>query len=407
MGGERDCLRRGSGPLVLATVVTLTVLASSPCLANLAFALEDPTMNMESGWPQTVSHLPVAGPMAETRDGHIFVVRRRTVDGSSTDQQRSAACVLWRLRVSQTSIHDLSAEAGAVVVQGGVAFNDVVSLVSTKDAVWVGTDKGILKARGATVEQVRPRALKLAITTPVYSDFTQDGVKGSCVDTNQAVWVIPNWIWPAICVFDSDPPYESQQVFHLTGIWAHALCAATSGRGVWVVASQGKRNAIVHLTDDLLPTSVQRRQSPWPHSIAIRSLLDQAPTLDLSGIRVGAWGNALWIAGESENAVHILVCENNALKEQRGFEQLLGNSRVTDIAFDKVGTVYFATDGAGVIVFDGQQWQPHPMNNDLPVVAGTNRKPVNYVLPLSDGRVAVCTGEYLLIWSGEERKEHR
>jgi len=47
------------------------------------------------------------------------------------------------------------------------------------------------------------------------------------------------------------------------------------------------------------------------------------------------------------------------------------------------------------------------MNKDLPVVTGTNRKPVNYVLPLSDGRVAVCTGEYLLIWSGEERKEQR
>jgi len=30
---------------------------------------------------------------------------------------------------------------------------------------------------------------------------------------------------------------------------------------------------------------------------------------------------------------------------------------------------------------------------------------VSHVLPLSDGRVAVCTGEYLLIWGEEERKE--
>ncbi|NDK17239.1 MAG: hypothetical protein GW911_34870, partial [Armatimonadetes bacterium] len=57
--------------------------------------------------------------------------------------------------------------------------------------------------------------------------------------------------------------------------------------------------------------------------------------------------------------------------------------------------------------FDGNEFRLHAMNEHLPVLRGTDRKPVNYVLPLSDGRVAVCTGEYLLIWSAEDQPKQR
>ena len=382
---------------ILAGVVQLH------CAAGLSVAMTGGSVTRVQ-WPQSVSDTVAVGPMAVATGDVVVVAARGGGTAEVRPERGPGPCAIWSLALRAGHRDHASPSEELSRLHCDVPFTDVVSMVSSGAGVWMGTDKGVLTLVGRELKSVRPRALKLPITPPVYSDFTYDGVQGLSVDADGWVWVLPRWLWPAICVFHSDAADREPKVYRVTDVRAEAVVGSLSGPGVWVVAWKGHGKAFFRLTPDLLPVHADP-DTPWFRVVRGKPLLQQAPALDLSGIRVGAWGDALWITGEAGNAVHILVCENNALKEQRGFEQFLGKRRVTDIAFDKVGTVYFATDGAGVIVFDGQQWQPHPMNNDLPVVAGTNRKPVSHVLPLSDGRVAVCTGEYLLIWGEEERKE--
>jgi len=174
------------------------------------------------------------------------------------------------------------------------------------------------------------------------------------------------------------------------------ITASPRAQGVWMLT--GKPNGaltVVHIKPTSKPVEPNAKVPFPPIS---QDLGEQGPDLRLSRLHIEPDSkDRLWIAGQDETGVRIFLCENNTLKAQTGFEKLLGGSRVNDIAVGDDGKVYFATDGAGVIVFDGQKWQSHPINEHLPHLMGSDLKPVNYVLPLSDGRLCVCTGRYLLI----------
>ena len=410
-GATRAFCRRQDSMSVAALTLVLGVSSHAPCDARVAFASRG-GLTGQLQWPGTVSEAPTVGPVSIGNDGGlIVVVRGQSARHIGPGEAPRGPCTIWASAVNARDEHGAHPQRVWSEIRCDVPFTEVVSMASSPEALWLGTDRGILQVQGGRVETLRPRALKMAITPPVYSDFTGEGVKGLCLDAAGRAWVVPPWISPVVCVFRSGGTEEERVVHRLFGLYVHGLWGSSGAEGAWILASKGKgKESVVHLTPDLLPSTEANLGVPWPwqNSVRIGRLLDEAPAFKLSRVCAEAWRDTLWVSGDLENRVRILVYrDKQPPEEQRGFEQLLGNSRVTDIAFDKVGTVYFATDGAGVIVFDGQQWQPHPMNKDLPVVTGTNRKPVNYVLPLSDGRVAVCTGEYLLIWSGEERKEHR
>jgi len=163
--------------------------------------------------------------------------------------------------------------------------------------------------------------------------------------------------------------------------------------GVWAyVRKTTSDRALIHWT----------MNAPLPqrgHWAATKLIAEyEVPSLEEVHLAAGPDGT-VWVAGRTDEGAQIYHVQQGSVQRETGFTPLLKSCRIKDVAVARNGVAYFATDGVGVLVFDGQQWQSHPINEHLPHLLGSNLKPVNYVLPLADGRLCVCTGEYLLIWN--------
>jgi len=72
--------------------------------------------------------------------------------------------------------------------------------------------------------------------------------------------------------------------------------------------------------------------------------------------------------------------------------------RPTAVVAGPATSAYVATDGAGILVYEAGRWRPHPINQQLPVVAGTGLRPVDDLLLGVDGTLYAASGRTLTTW---------
>jgi hypothetical protein len=373
-------------------------------------------------WPSIVKDQRIMGPVCRAPEGGLIVaMHEESWASESLGGQSFGPCSLWWIDLNDRQRYGAGADWVVPYIESDVPFTEVRDMASSEQAVWVGTDKGMLRVSNRKAELFEPTILPAAPDfMPQFPHGWKDGITRVGVDTDGWVWVSPD-----LYVFHASRAHTELTAHSLGSANLMDISASPRAQGVWILAlKEAGKATVVHLRPtpqpeergpnarfdpffyrrDILEGAPELRQQLVGLCSAIHRIftdgLEQGPELDISRIRMEADPKGrLWVAGQDETGVRIFVCQDNALQEQKGFEKLLRGSRVNDITAGDDGKVYFATDGVGVLVFDGQQWQSHPINEHLPHLLGSNLKPVNYVLPLADGRLCVCTGEYLLIWN--------
>jgi hypothetical protein len=344
-------------------------------------------------WPSVVQDRRIIGPICPAPEGGLIVaMHEESWASESLGGQSFGPCSLWWIDLNDRQKYGAGDLWLMPHIESDVPFTEVRDMASSEQAVWVGTDKGMLRVTNRKAELFEPTVLPSGGHMPLIGQGF-GGVTDVEVDADGWVWVIPG-----PCVFHSSRAHTEQRAYSVRGVWWPAdLSASPHVQGVWLLATKENGESTV---TQLKPDSQSvEDESNVPLRTLAPDVLERGPELGISRIHIEADPKGrLWIAGQNQTGVHIFVCQEDALQEQTGFEKLLGGSRINDIVAGDDGKVYFATDGVGVLVFDGQQWQSHPVNEHLPHLLGSNLKPVNYVLPIPDGRLAVCTGHYLLIW---------
>ncbi len=111
------------------------------------------------------------------------------------------------------------------------------------------------------------------------------------------------------------------------------------------------------------------------------------------------------IAGETaEGDVLVQVREGRVRAVPIPFEISHGR-RITAIATDHSGKVLLATDGAGVLVYDGRDWIVHEITEHLPALKGTGLKPVDDILVADDGKLYAAIQKQVIIWQANSEGE--
>jgi hypothetical protein len=72
--------------------------------------------------------------------------------------------------------------------------------------------------------------------------------------------------------------------------------------------------------------------------------------------------------------------------------------RVTAIDLDPQGRAYLATDGAGILTWENGDWSVHPLTRDLPVLTGSDLKPVDDIMVGSNGTLYAAVQYQVLTW---------
>lgn len=351
-----------------------------------------------------LSLAPGGGLLAAVQPGCDLIVERKQhpgpgQNGTGVPEENLGRASVWRLDLTDREFYGAPDSTGAVPLIGSpTPFSEVVGMAASADSVWLATDSGLLRVDGWDARAFRP-----SWSSPLISAFTGSRgwsrLRGVGVDATGRVWVAAAGI-PSVFAFEAGKSESETRVEVVRGLLPMALAASAGAPGAWlVVKADDGIPAAVHVTaphEPGAPTPAAGRPSV---TATVRSLLARAPRLRLVRMRIRADSEgALWVAGDDEQGVRIYRCRGETAVEQHGFETLLHGGRITDIADSGEGKVLFATDTAGVLVYDAGQWRPHPINDRLPRLAPTSLRSVHGVLPLPDGGLCVTVGKHLLIW---------
>jgi len=407
-------------------LVGQSATAALPASGGVAFLAERERLQWHSagdpGWPAVAERLPVVGPLCELADGSL-VVAVKWVDWVAdplVEDKSPRTCSLYSIRPTPEDRPGRALRERWQIseIETNVPVNEVRDIAASAEGAWLTTDEGVLHVDGLRADLFKPARLPIpwGHMPPVPRGW---GFQAQRIEVDAAGWA---WVAGGGLGLFQTKDYQSAYAYSLVGVPLVDMAASRHLSGAWVLAGGRPRGGltVVHLklSGPLAPKQDPAGKQRLPEEyVPIRppssEALDGGPDLPLSAPLAAVHmatdsSGRVWIAGPDEAGAVLLVCDENGTCERKtAFGQLLGKTPVTDIAVADSGKVYFATDGLGVVVFDGNEFRLHAMNEHLPVLRGTDRKPVNYVLPLSDGRVAVCTGEYLLIWSAEDQPKQR
>ena len=104
------------------------------------------------------------------------------------------------------------------------------------------------------------------------------------------------------------------------------------------------------------------------------------------------------LAGESPEGAVLVQIKGDRVESMPIPAPLLQTSHVTAVATDPSGCVLLATDGVGVLVYDGRDWAVHEITQYLPVLEGTGLKPVDDILVADDGKLYAACQRQVVIW---------
>jgi len=128
---------------------------------------------------------------------------------------------------------------------------------------------------------------------------------------------------------------------------------------------------------------------------------EQVPRLANPVIAVGP-DSTVWLAGET-GAGDVLSRIKAGAVEVIGVPCEISRGRrirAVDVGGD--GLLYVATDGAGVLTYRDGKWGVHPITEHLPVLEGSDLKPVDDILVTDDGTVYAACQFQVVIWKPDE-----
>lgn len=348
----------------------------------------------------------VTGPMAAEPAGDLIVAVGGQDPLSNSAHSGGVEPSLWRIEAGDQAPGGWEGSGPATRIttdlRGYVrppSFRRVTSMATSAEAVWVGTDGALLRVNGTRAEVATLEVVGMMAGSqyerlsgwPYGAQVAADGdgwvwVAGKTV-VGRTIHGLPAESWRG--------PAHAHRIEMGPFSWA-GVSACRRDRGTWVLVTKHGETRLRHVQ-----AAAGWGNTPGERSVAplTPEQIGSLPRVSLSQIRVATDPKGrLWIAGRNQTGVHVFVCGDNALVEKTGFADLLGGGNITDVAAGDDGKVYFATEHAGILVFDGQRWQAHPISVRLPRNEGGRLGPIQHVLPLPHERLAICTGRYLLIW---------
>ncbi len=107
--------------------------------------------------------------------------------------------------------------------------------------------------------------------------------------------------------------------------------------------------------------------------------------------------DTVFVAGRTGDGGVLASWDGTSVTVTRVPPDLLRGCLVTTLTAGNDGEVYLATDGAGVLTYDGT-WGVHPITESLPTLAETGLRPVDDIIVTADGTLYVACRHLLAVW---------
>ena len=131
--------------------------------------------------------------------------------------------------------------------------------------------------------------------------------------------------------------------------------------------------------------------------------MDQrASSWSLTAVLAADRQDHVYLAGDALEGSKVFVFDGETIAECSPPSDLLRGRRFTALLVDAEDHLHAATDGVGVLGYDGATWREHPINEDLPTVAGTGLKPVTCMTFDRAGNLWVGMDNNVICWRDEE-----
>ncbi len=175
-----------------------------------------------------------------------------------------------------------------------------------------------------------------------------------------------------------------------------AMAGDPRGVGLWVYGARDDGvTDLCHVGADF-PSPFPREDPPSavPAGATVPAVADP-------NLAAGTDGR-VWLAGDTLDGSRVYVFDGKAFDEVTPPDDLLKSRRFTQLGVSTSGELYTATDGVGVLVYDGKAWSAHPVNADLPALEGSDLKPVSCMTLDADENLWVGTDNNVICWRPEQ-----
>ena len=385
------------------TYLRAAVLAAlAPCVATVSadvshypFRYRDPKMAAQATpivrSPEWRSDVGVLVPVA---DGSILVIEAAPLLYGETDMQRA-----WRLRSGAAAAEpvDLPVEDANPVV-AAVPFAGHALVGTEQGLLWLGPDgpqwlTNFVSYRGSvgTPMSGLPRVFRMA------------------GDAQGNVWLtLSRWLfyWPhqvlphdALSVAAERLDWDGKTDRLRMRSWeapAGAIAGSPSGAGLWTYG----RPADGPPTITRVGMELTRAGRPPPAPSALPQGV-QAPAVEAPLLAADAQRH-VYLAGDTLDGSKVFVFDGETIEECSPPADTLHGRRFTALVVDADNRLHAATDGVGVLVYDNEKWQEHPINEHLPTVQGTGLKPVTCMAFDRAGNLWVGMDDNVICWREEE-----
>jgi len=171
-----------------------------------------------------------------------------------------------------------------------------------------------------------------------------------------------------------------------------AMAGDPARPGVWVYGERedGKTD-LVHVDPSM--AGVEPDMNPpsvVPEGVGVPQIAGPIMAADVKG--------RVWLAGDTLGGARVHVFDGKAFADVTPPGKLLKGRRFTQLMTDPAGKLYASTDGVGVLVYDGNEWRGHAINEHLPTLEGTELKPVSCMTLDTEGNLWIGTDNNVICW---------
>jgi len=289
--------------------------------------------------------------------------------------------------------------------------NAVLALTRRAADLWVLGRPGLFRMHAGELERVggvratnAPSPVGVSMGEPPPRLIPAEGISGAAlaVDSDGVAWALGTG---GSGVRAYIPPLREPPTVDRSWYTAHfhppdggrSALAADPSMGVWLYtpSTRDPGDSLLHLRVEGTPPDariVVADDSPR---------FEAMPSLVHPHMTVGLDHRAL-IAGQTLAGDLLVEIAGAAVSSQTIPPALTHARRVTAVEADRQGCVYLATDGAGVLTYREGEWGVHPITEHLPVLEGSDLKPVDDILVTEDGTLYAACQFQVVIWTPDQ-----
>jgi hypothetical protein len=287
--------------------------------------------------------------------------------------------------------------------------NAVAALTRRAADLWVLGRPGLFRVHAGLVQSVTdvrcvdaPSEMGVATGWPAPVLIASEEIQGSAlaVDPAGMAWTLgPGGL--RVFLPPSGERTATQRSWYMAGFvprnWGCPALAADPSGGVWLYTPpmRDPEQSLLHLVVEGIPPDAKIAVAEDSPRFA------DLPALAYPHMAVAADGR-IAIVGQTLAGDRLAEVVNGRLTSQLIPHELLSGRHVTALDTDTRGTLYLATDGAGVLTYKHGQWSVHPITEHLPTMAASDLKPVDDVLAGDDNTVYAACQYQVVIWKPDE-----